>query len=703
MATVDEVLALPRPASIDEARARWPWRERYTPSPVDWRDECLYFFLPDRFSDSHDRPLLDRARLDEARGATGSWDDAAWRAWAESGRTRFQGGTLAGARSRLGYLADLGVTALWIGPVWKQRKELFVNDDGQRADEYHGYAIQDFFDVDQRFGSRRDLVELVAAAHDRGIRVIFDIIVNHTARNWLYHVDGAVRKLADDPFYVPGAGPYEFGAWLDENGGQLPEGAAPGPDDAVWPRELQKPGAYHRRGQIREWGGALMDPGAQFRLGDMFSRDLDLGGPDGEILQAMISCWTYWLALTDCDGFRIDTLKHTGIDEARRFCGAVREFAEALGKQNFLLAGEVAQGDPLAGPDTPPQFRSATWAQAYLDLLGQNLTAALEIGGPRQDMRRAAARNDGSAAYLERYNNQPDPLPVSHRTAGACFVTLLDDHDDLGDHRRFPQVRRVDPPGADDRDADSFCHPLQCVPGVALMLLGLGVPCLYYGTEQGMTGAALRDPGRLPSWGAGDHGGDRYLREAMFGPAHPRPLGSAGRPAVPGGPTEDADATGFGPFGTAGRHLFDPQSPVYRRIRALLAVRRAHTPLRSGRQYARPATLPAEHPAGGAVATGIMAWSRIQAWQEAVVVVNTNPPSAGGAGLVTAQVLVDIGLNPPGTAKLRVAASTAQCDNLAPALAVDTLLDVQVRDAAYVVVPDLPPHEVVVLVREPLR
>ena len=76
MATVDEVLALPRPASIAEARAHWPWRDHYTESPVDWRDECLYFFLPDRFSDEQERPLLDRRRLDEARGARGSWDDA---------------------------------------------------------------------------------------------------------------------------------------------------------------------------------------------------------------------------------------------------------------------------------------------------------------------------------------------------------------------------------------------------------------------------------------------------------------------------------------------------------------------------------------------------------------------------------------------------------------------------------------------------
>ena len=692
MATIDEVLALPRPASIAEARAHWPRRDGYAPSPVDWRDECLYFFLPDRFSDARDRPVLDRRRLGEARGAAGTWDEPAWQAWAESGRTRFQGGTLAGARTRLGYLADLGVTALWIGPVWKQRRESFTNDDGQRADEYHGYAIQDFFDVDPRFGSRRDLVDLVAAAHERGIRVIFDIIINHTARNWLYWVDGKVRPLAADPFFVAGAGPYEFGAWLDADGGQLPDGVAFGPDDAVWPVELQNPDAYHRRGQIQQWGGRLEDPGAQFRVGDMFSRDLDLGGPGGDILQVMIDCWTYWMALTDCDGFRIDTLKHTGIDEARRFCGGVREFAETLGKQNFLLAGEVAEGDALAG--------GGTWAQAYLDLLGQNLTAALEIGGPRQAMRRAAARNDGSTAYLERYNSQPDPLPVSHRTAGACFVTLLDDHDDLGDHRRFPQVRRVEPARADDGDADSFCHPLQCVPGTALLLLSLGVPCLYYGTEQGMTGAARRDPGRLPSWAAGDHGGDRYLREAMFGPEHPRALGPAGRPAVPGGPTEDATATGFGPFGTAGRHLFDPDSPVYRRIRELLVARRAHPSLRSGRQYARPATRPGQHPAGGARADGIMAWSRILARQEAVVVVNTNPP--GGDGPATVQVLVDVGLNQPETAKLRVAASTAQCDDLAPALAVGTLLDVHVNDAAYVVVPDLPPHEVVVLVQDPL-
>jgi len=60
----------------------------------------------------------------------------------------FQGGTLRGITSKLDYLRDLGVTCLWIGPVWKQRADL---------ETYHGYGIQNFLDVDPRFGTRQDI------------------------------------------------------------------------------------------------------------------------------------------------------------------------------------------------------------------------------------------------------------------------------------------------------------------------------------------------------------------------------------------------------------------------------------------------------------------------------------------------------------------------------------------------------------------
>ncbi len=117
--------------------------------------------------------------------------------------------------SKLSYLAQLGVTAVWLGPVFKQRAP---------DDSYHGYAIQDFLDVDPRFGTRADLVELVGAAHAAGLRVILDVIFNHTGNNWVYEGD------VDRPSYRPWPGFYTRGRWRTRTG--LADVIA-GPDDGV--------------------------------------------------------------------------------------------------------------------------------------------------------------------------------------------------------------------------------------------------------------------------------------------------------------------------------------------------------------------------------------------------------------------------------------------------------------------------------------
>lgn len=168
----DELLGQARPNSVHQVEL--PRRQPYFPSPGDWRDEVLYFLLVDRFSDGREteRPLLDRQNCWAARPAGWRWDH-----WAESGGERWQGGSLAGVTSKLSYLKELGVTAIWLSPVFKQRGHL---------DTFHGYGIQDFLEVDPHFGSRRDLVELVTAAHAQGLRIILDIIFNHSGDNWLY-------------------------------------------------------------------------------------------------------------------------------------------------------------------------------------------------------------------------------------------------------------------------------------------------------------------------------------------------------------------------------------------------------------------------------------------------------------------------------------------------------------------------------------
>jgi glycosidase len=628
-----------------------PRRQRYHPSPADWRDQLLYFLLVDRFSDGREntRPLLDRsnrasARPDGADGVPWRWDR-----WAESGAKRWQGGTIQGVASQLEYLAALGVSAIWLSPVFKQRGHL---------DTFHGYGVQHFLDVDPRFGTRRDLVELVAAAHAKGIRVILDIIFNHTGFNWVYPGGAAEPAFKHFPDHYP------FGSWLGRSGEVL-AGEVGTSEEGVWPRELQDARCYTRAGVGNLGAGSLDDAHAEHKRTDFFSlRDLALDNPG--VLNHLVDCYRYWIALTDCDGFRIDTLKHVSFEEGRNFCGAVKEFAANLGKENFLLVGEVAGGD---------------FAQdRYLDVLGRNLDAALDIGEMRLKLQEVAKGLSAPSAYFDGFDEGNAEMG-SHRNLGARHVSILDDHDHVF--------------GAKIRFAAEAASEQQVVAGVALQLFTLGIPCIYYGTEQSFAGPEPSERGFLPGWKGGDHG-DRYLREAMFGPRHPRRTGLGG---VPPSAQDDTDLPGFGPFGTAGAHCFDPAFATYRRIAALAAVRRAFPVLRKGRQYLRPTSLfggPFVLHAGGELA----AWSRILSDEEALCVVNSHGVEARGG-----DVLVDADLNPAGSALTVVAntAETAAGAGYAGSHRIGSRLAVQRRadGSAFVEVRDLPCSEVVVAVNHP--
>ena len=186
-----EWLGRPRPPSLfGPGGVSLPRRVSYHPSPVDWRDEVLYFLLVDRFSDGREasRPLLDRTHRGDHRPAGWRWD-----AWAKSGSDRWQGGTLSGLIGKLDYLAGLGVSTLWLSPVFRQRGHL---------DTYHGYGVQDFLDVDPRFGTRGDLVDLVERAHGSGMRILLDIIFKLTENlAFVNNVAPIHIKPADHPYH----------------------------------------------------------------------------------------------------------------------------------------------------------------------------------------------------------------------------------------------------------------------------------------------------------------------------------------------------------------------------------------------------------------------------------------------------------------------------------------------------------------------
>ena len=670
-----DIVSTPRPSTLDDVHAlleRAVALGGYAPSPADWRDEVLYFLLPDRFSDGQEdrRELLTQQRRAVLR-TTPARPDIDWRQWAASG-ARWQGGTIAGIRGRLDYLQGLGVTALWIGPIFKQRA---------RLDTFHGYGVQDFLEVDPRFGSRDDLVDLVEEAHARGLRVILDIIANHTGDNWGYVPPGEAPAAArNEPPFLPwpefygeaeGRGEGWSFALRDER--QLGSTSLAGPHDGVFPLDLRAASHYTRAGAGALDRGGLDDPRAEHKRTDFFAlKDLALDG--GETLSALVDCFKYWIAVSDCDGYRLDTVKHLALEEARNFCGALREFADRIGKRNFLIVGEIAGGD-----------EAQDFVIDHLATARRNLTAALDIGGARLILGDVAKGLRAASDYFTAFDETSRGFE-SHRAFGDRHVSIVDDHDHVFGRKLRFSAGIPDASAAKDR---------QIVVATALQLFTLGIPCVYYGSEQAFAGPAASQLPFLLDLGWGTT--DRFLREAMFGPAHPRAAHALDLETQV--LERDETLPGFGPFGTFDTHAFDPTSPAYQRIAALCTARALHPVLRVGRQYQRAIRVFGDFtnpPAGE-----LIAWSRILDTDEAIVVVNPNGEAARGGSVVVAGELSRVGdefLVVVNTAEAGAAPGTFTGPHPA-----GSRLAVKGRrfagEPAFVTVDPLPPAEVLVLVK----
>lgn len=595
-------------------------RGRVQPSPISWRDQVVYFLLPDRFSDGQEagRPAFDRAQPEQFRAPDTC-------AWMEAGR-RFQGGTLRGIASKLDYLRDLGVTTLWVGPIWRQRPDL---------ETYHGYGIQHFLDVDPRFGTRQDLRDLVDEAHARGMYVILDVIYNHSGNNWFYDLDDAPRD--EVPYrYRPA---WKVHGWRSAEGQSTP--AIGTIDDGVWPVEFQNLAWYTRAGRIGRWDPEPWEdplhPETEFRRGDFFTlKDLDLGRDD--VLSALIRVYQYWIALSDCDGFRIDTVKHVPWEGSRNFCGAIHEYAESIGKENFLLLGEVTGG--------------AEMARSYLDIFGRNIDAVLDIGAPAQLLQGMVKGLVRPETVFDQFRGHD--ILGSHRHTGRYHVSVLDDHDMVGRAKARIAAGNTIPAAAE-----------QVAHAVGAQLTMLGIPCLYYGTEQAFDGSEARHDPAVPR---ADE--DRYIREAMFGGT-------------------------FGAFQTSGCHFFDPAHPTYLRIAAIARLRNGDDPaglaLRRGRQYLRETSI-LGHPFALPAAGELVAWSRILVDQEVLVAVNSHGTEPRGA-FVTVDATLHAAPDATMTVRYRGDWSNAE---LADPPAAETVA-VEQHDGRSMVRIDLPPAGMIVL------
>ena len=127
-------------------------------------EDVLYLIMPDRFANGNpENDVVDGMREKKVDRA-----DAFAR----------HGGDIQGISSHLDYIADLGVTAIWLNPT---------QENDMESGSYHGYAITDYYQIDRRFGSNEDFCALVEKAHEKNLEVVMDMIFNHCgSENYLF-------------------------------------------------------------------------------------------------------------------------------------------------------------------------------------------------------------------------------------------------------------------------------------------------------------------------------------------------------------------------------------------------------------------------------------------------------------------------------------------------------------------------------------
>lgn len=194
----------------------------------------------------------------------------------------YHGGDLVGLKNKLDYLHELGVTTLWLTPVNDNQDNAYLG----KYWGYHGYWIQDFKAVDEHLGTDADLQALVAAAHQRGMKVLVDVVVNHCG------YDAPIAK--------------------------------------------QQPGFFHHNGSITDWE----DP-YQCENYDLVGLP-DFASENKAVLAFMEDAWGTWVTRDHVDGFRLDTVRHVPMAFMHHFLGTMH----ALAKGPFYTVGEVSFHDP---------------------------------------------------------------------------------------------------------------------------------------------------------------------------------------------------------------------------------------------------------------------------------------------------------------------------------------------------------------------
>ena len=544
-------------------------------SVVDFREESIYFLMTTRFYDgdtSNNEYCWDEGGEYLKFGA----NDCAWR------------GDFKGLAEKLDYIKALGFSAIWITPVVENASGI----------DYHGYHAYDFSKVDPRYESTGfTYQDLIDACHKKGIKVIQDIVLNHSGnfgeRNIFHMFDKETTPYVNKDIDIPVSGaatkrsPFMKLATDGSYGAKALSKALGGKDyessigsvqygariDAMKEDSNDTDFIYHHCKTI-DWNSEAC------QLGQMAGDCVDLNTENPKVAEYLRNCYVNYINM-GVDAFRIDTVKH--ISRLTFNNEFIPQFMEA-GGESFFIFGETCaryrgrwnEGVPALSPSfyTWTEDKDFSWSKT--DHAANSKAASAHFETYRGDFVHPAW-SDGIANHLLNGNDYhtPDwtkrshldqidfPMHWAFSNASDAFNTAVQTNDpDFNDATwNVVYVDSHDYAPDNAPEGQRYAKPEEWPRNMNLMFTFRGIPCIYYGSEiEFMSGAPIDPANTCTSL---DQSGRAYFGDYLEG---------------------DVKASGFGEYTASGTVQDTLNHPLAQHVIRLNKIRRAIPALQKG-QY----------------------------------------------------------------------------------------------------------------------